>query len=143
MVGSPSEILRRGYSDQEVKDIYAFGRYLFGAGRLNDARAVFEAVSNIVPSFLPGWLGLCAVQVQIGNKEQAVSAARHAYRLGPDYPLVILFLIIALLGTGDYTAAGSYLGELGEKVDAGMVNDTRLVRLYRAQISRYRAGIKI
>jgi tetratricopeptide (TPR) repeat protein len=143
LVGSPSEILKRGYSDAEVKDLYAFGRHLYSMGRYNDAKTVFEALSNIVPSYLSAWLGLCAVQIQLSNREQAVFAARQAYRLGPDLPLVLLLLIIALLGAGDYTAAGTYLGEFGEKVDAQQVTDSRLVRLYRAQINRYRSGTRI
>ena len=105
----PSEILRRGYPDEELLHLYALGRFWLESGDLRGAAAVFEGLNEINPEFAPAWLGTCYVQLVNKDAEAAVRAASAALKITPGDLTALLFLAAALLGAEKYGEAGPYL----------------------------------
>ena len=134
---SPSEVLKRGYADEEIAHIYELGRLCLENGDIRRAETVLSGVTQIAPEFAPAWLGMAYVHIQNRSLDDAIFAARQALRLDPDFTEALLYLIACLLTTGEHTAAGTYLGEVGEKIESGTVIHPNLVRFYKAQLVRY------
>jgi len=134
---SPSEVLKRGYSDDELAHIYALGRFCLENGDLRRAEGIMFGINEVAPDFAPAWLGACVIHILNKNQEGALTAARQALRADSGSVEAMLFLICCLLGARDFNAAGSYLGEVGELIDAGSVDNPHLLRFYRAQFARY------
>ncbi|MCO6431223.1 MAG: tetratricopeptide repeat protein [Deltaproteobacteria bacterium] len=131
--------MRGGYSEEEVSSIYELGRIYLENGNLKAAEAIMQGLTEVVPDFSPAWLGLCYIQVFSNNYDAALLAARRAHTADPASPEALLFLISCLLSSGDYHAAGTYLGEIGEKIEGGGITDPEIVRFFRAQLARYQA----
>lgn len=134
---SPSELLKRGYSDEEIAHIYELGRLCLENGDIRRAEVVFEGITKIAPEFAPGWLGAAYIYIQNKNLDDAIYAARQAMRLDPDFSEAMLYLVSCLLTVGDYSAAGTYLGEIGEKIEGGSITHPNMIRFYKAQLARY------
>lgn len=134
---APSEILKRGYSDDEIAHIYELGRAYLENGQMRQAENIMAGLTEVAPEFAPGWLGMCYIHIQKKNFDSALQAARQALRMELDLSEAVLFLIACLLTTGDYNSAGTYLGEIGEKIESGAVENPDVVRFYRAQLARY------
>jgi tetratricopeptide (TPR) repeat protein len=134
---SPSELLKRGYSEEEISHIYELGRLCLENGEIRRAEAIFQGLTEIVPEFSAGWLGLAYVGIQNKNLDDAIFAARQALRLDPEFNEAVLYLTCCLLSVGDYTTAGTYLGEIGEKIEGGAITHPNMIRFYRAQLMRY------
>lgn len=134
---SPSEVLRRGYSDDELDQIYELGRFFLENGDLRRGEVIMLGISEIAPDFLPALLGLFYLYFQRHDFEQAASKARQALQLDPENIIARLYLATAQLSQGDYPAAGANLGEIGEKMENGQNEDPRLLRFYKGQLARY------
>ena len=133
----PSEILKRGYSDEEILHIYELGRLFLENGDLSRGEAVMHGLNEIAPDFSPAWLGMSYIHFHSKNLEQAVECARKAVKLDPNFNEALLTMVAALMSLGDYNTAGTYLGELGEKVETSVIDDPKVIRFYRAQLARY------
>lgn len=133
----PSEVLRRGYADEEVAAIYALGRLYLENGDIRRAEVIFHGLTEALPDFAPGWLGMSYVFLASRNYDQAIYSARQALRLDPDFVPATLFLVASLLSTRDYNSAGTFLGEVGEKIESGAVEDPALIRFYKGQLARF------
>ena len=57
--------------------------------------------------------------------------------MNPDFTEAMLFLATCLLTNGDYNAAGTYLGEVGEKIESGMVDSPTVIRFFKGQLARF------
>lgn len=136
---SPSEVLRRGYSDEEVAHIYELGRFFLENGDLRRSELIMTGLTEVAPDFHPAWLGKAYVHLMSGDTDSALQAASHALRVQPESTEAMLYLVTCLLTVKDYNAAGTQLGEIGERIDGGLVDNPNLVRLYRAQLVRYQA----
>ncbi|WKZ57176.1 MAG: hypothetical protein QY326_00510 [Bdellovibrionota bacterium] len=136
---SPSEVLRRGYSDEEIAHIYELGLFFFENGDIRRGEIIMTGITEVAPDFQPAWLGLSYVQLQAGNYEAATRSAQHALKVDPVSVPAMLLLVACALTTGDATAAGTYLGEIGERIDSGEVSDPDILRFYRGQLARYQA----
>jgi len=134
---APSEVLKRGYSDDEILHIYELGRLCLENGDVRRAEAVLGGLTHIAPDFAPAWLGMSYIHIQSRNYDAALQAARQAHRLEADSGEAMLFMISCLLTHGDYNSAGTYLGEVGERIDSGLVDHPNVIRFYRAQLARY------
>lgn len=135
-----SEVIKRGYSDEELGHIYELGKLHFENGNLTRGAIIMRGILSVAPEFVPALLSMVYVNLQRGNKEEALKAAREAYRINQDSVIVQLFLIAALLSAGDIASAGTHLGEVGELIEQGNVEDVNVVRFYRAQVVRYRSS---
>ncbi len=135
----PSEVLKRGYSDEEILHIYELGRLFLENGDLSRAEAIMHGLNEIAPDFGPAWLGMSYLRFHAKNFEQSVDCARRAFKLDPTFNEALLIMVVGLMTLGDYNTAGTYLGELGEKVETGVIEDPKVIRLYRAQLARYQS----
>lgn len=136
---SPSEVLKRGYSDEEVAHLYELGRFFLENGDVRRAELVITGLTEVVPEFAPAWLALAYIHVQARNVDGAIFAARQALRVEPNFVEAMLLLATCLLTTGDLNAAGTYLGEVGELVDSGAIDEANVIRFYRAQLARFQS----
>jgi Flp pilus assembly protein TadD len=132
-----TELLKRGYSEDEIAALYDFGRVALENGHTKRAEVVLHGLVQVAPDFAPAWLALAYIHIVGRNFDDAVFACRQALRISPDLTEAMLFLTSCLLTEGDYHAAGTHLGEIGERIDAGYVEDPNVVRFYRVQLARY------
>lgn len=133
----PSEVLRRGYSDEELSHIYELARLYLEMGNVKSAEIILSGLVEVAPDFAPGWMGMAYIQMLSKNYEAASLAARNALRVVPGSPEALLYLVACLLTLGDFNSAGSFLGEIQEKIDTGVSLPQEVVRFYRMQLARY------
>lgn len=136
---SPSEVLRRGYSDEEILDLYNLGVVWLEAGDLRRAEAVMLGLTAIATDYSPPWLGLAYIHFMNARYDETVASARQALRIDPESVPAMLFLVATHLVTNDSSAAGTYLGEIQERVDSGVLNNQSQLRLFKAQLARFQA----
>ena len=108
-------------------------------GDLRRAETIITGVIEIAPDFTAAWLASAYVLLQRIDYQGAVTSAKNALRSEPDGVLACLMLVVALFAQGDYSAAGTYLGEIGEKIESGAVDDPRIIRFYKGQLARYKS----
>ena len=135
-----SDVLKRGYSDEELKHLYELGRFYLESGRLSRAAKIFNGITAVAPEFIPAWLGMVCVEFGLANKDQALHCAREAHKRDLNSPVATLFLITALFATGDLASAGALLGEVGDILEGNREYDTNLIRFYQAQMARFRSS---
>jgi tetratricopeptide (TPR) repeat protein len=138
-VRSGVETQRRGYSDEEVAHIYELGRFFLENGDFRRADTIMRGITEVAPDFAPGWLARSYIHIQAREYDEAIQMARQAFRCDPDMVEAVLYLAACLLTTGDYNAAGTYLGEVGEKIDGGAVDNPDVIRFYKSQLARYQS----
>jgi len=132
-----TEGAKRGYSDEELNHIYELGRFCLENGDFRRAEVILSGLNDVAPEYSPAWLGTCCVQNSNKNYESAVVAAKQALRAEPESIEAMLFLSCSLLTIKDFNAAGSYLGEVGERLEGGSLKSPNLLRFYKAQLARY------
>jgi len=125
------------YSAQEIIGIYELGRLYLESGDIYRAEAIFTGLTVVVPQFALSWLGLICIHFQSGNFEHALESAKQAYKLNPESIEITLYLACCCLTVADYNAAGIYLGEVTDKIEAGVTISPNLMRFYRLQITRF------
>jgi len=133
----PSQVLKRGYSEEEIDSIYELGRLFLENGNSRRAEVIMTGLTEVAPEFSPAWLAASVMQVQKGNIDEAISFAERALQVQPDSSEAMLILSACLLTTGDFNTAGTYLGEVGEKIESGAVENSYIKRFYQAQLVRY------
>ena len=133
----PSEVLKRGYSDEEVSHIYELGRFFLENGDLWRAEVILRGLSEIAPEYAPAWLGMCYIHSCSRSLDNAITAARKALLADPGFTEASLALAAALMSSGDYNTAGTLLGEIGEKIEDGLVDDPQVIRFFKGQLARY------
>ena len=134
---SPSELLKRGYSDEELMHIYELARLFLDNGQLKRAESILIGLSEVAPDFSLAWLGLSYIHIQGKSYESACRFARSVLQIDPESVPAMLYLVPCLLTLGDLNSAGTFLGEVGERIQSGAVNDPNIVRLYKMQLARY------
>ena len=134
---SPSEVIKRGYTDEEILHIYELARVFLESGQLKRAEAIFTGLTEIAPEFAPAWLGLSYIHIQNKAYETATWAARTALQNDAEFIEAMLYLVACLLFAGDFNTAGTFLGEVGERIESGSVDNPDVVRFYQMQLARY------
>jgi tetratricopeptide (TPR) repeat protein len=134
-----SELLRRSYSEEEVAAVYELGRFCLENGDLRKAESIFVGLTEVAPDFAAAWLGVAYVRVHAKEWDAAIAASRQALRVNPGYAEALLFLSACLLSAQDYNSAGTYLGEFGDLIESGQVENPIALRFYKAQLARYQA----
>ncbi len=139
---SSSEVLRKGYSDEEVSSIYELARLHLENGQLAKGEAILDGLVEVSPDFAPAWLAKSYLSLVGQDLDKSLFAARQALRIEPDFAEAMLFLVSCLMSVGDFNSAGTHLGEVGERVEAGMVTDPDVIRLYKAQLIRFQNKVR-
>ena len=88
---SPSEVLKRGYSDEEISHLYELGRFWLENGEIARAMVVFHGVTEIAPEYAPAWLGVCYGLCLNADYDGAVNAARQCLRVESNSVEAMLF----------------------------------------------------
>lgn len=133
----PADPRGSGYSDDELNAIYALGRLQLELGNIRQGESIFNGLNEIVPDYVPSWLGTACCHVLNKNFDAAVFASRQAVRIDPENAPGLLLLSAALLATADYSGAGTVLGEISERISAGTVSDPHCIRFFRGLLERY------
>jgi Flp pilus assembly protein TadD len=136
---SPSEIIKRGYTDDELSSIFALGRLFLECGNFTKAYSVLRGVAEVAPDYLPAWLGLGYICIMNGDYEQALAMTSQVLRREPSDPQAMLMTVICSLSTGDLNNAGTYLGELKDGIDGDSITEPTLIRLYSSQMVRFQS----
>jgi len=134
-----SELVRRGYSEEEVTHLYELSRLWLESGEIKKAEIVLLGLTEVAPEFAPAWLALSYVHIQNRNYDMAVTAAKSALKASPDLHEATLYLIACYLTLGDVNAAGTLLGEIGERIEAAMIDDPNVIRIYKLQLARFQS----
>lgn len=134
-----SDLVRRGYAEEEISSIYELGRLCLENGSLRQAETILLGLTEVAPDYAPAWLGMSYIHIQNRNFDGAIFAARQALRIDPNFTEAMLYLVACLLTTGDFNAAGTYLGEVSDKIEGGLVDDSNVIRFFRAQLARYQS----
>lgn len=130
---------RSSYSADEIVDIYALGKMWLETGQVKKAEVIMQGLNCVAPEFLAGWLGMSVVQSTLGNIEGALAAAQRALKVDPQSAQAMLCVVVASLNMNDMSTAGTFLGEVGELIDAQSVTDPNVARLYKMQLARYQS----
>lgn len=134
----PSEVLKRGYANEEIGNIYELARLFLENGQLRRAETLLLGITEVAPDFAEGWLALSYVHTCHEQNNEAIFAARQALRIKPDFDEAMLFLIAGLMSAEDYNSAGTYLGEIAERIESGAITHPQLKRFYKALLARYK-----
>lgn len=134
---SSSDPQRSGYSEDEILNIYALACSMLENGNLKQAETIFYGLTEVLPDFVPAWLGLAYVRGQENNFDGAQTAAEQALRCDAESAEAMLYLITFMLTTGDMQSAGTYLGEIADRIESNEIQDPALIRFFRAQMVRY------
>jgi Flp pilus assembly protein TadD len=134
-----SDLPRKGYTGEEISDIYALGRTWLESGNVRRAETVMNGINEVAPDFSPAWLGSAYIKSLSGDLDGALAAAKSGLKCAPDSVEAMLYVVTLSLTLGDFSAAGTYLGEVGERIEDGHVVSPSAVRMYKMQLSRYQA----
>lgn len=132
-----AELPRRSYSADEVVDIYELGKLWLESGQLKRAEALMTGLNEVAPDFAPAWLGTAFLRSVSGDYEGVAAAAKRALKVSPDCVEAMMFMAVAALALKDVTMAGTYLGEVGDRIEQGVVSNPSVSRLYKMQLARY------
>lgn len=136
---SPSEMIRRGYTDAEIESIFALARLFLESGSFSRASVILKGLIEVAPEFAPAWLALGYIAIMNGEYEQALGQSSQVLRRNPTNPEAMLMNVICSLSTGDINSAGTYLGELKDGIDGETINNPQLIRLYQSQLVRFQS----
>ena len=131
------ETLKRNYSVEEVDNIYELARFSIENGDMIRAEVILAGLVQAAPYYAPAWLAMSFIHAQAQAVDQAIDAARKALKAEPAMVEAELFLAAYLMTAGDYNAAGTLLGEVNEKIEAGQVDNPGIVRFFRIQMARF------
>jgi tetratricopeptide (TPR) repeat protein len=134
---SPSEIIRRGYSDEEVYNIYELGRFSIECGNYPRAETIFKGLIQVTPDYALGWLGMSYITLMRNEHDDSINFALQALKIDPNLTEGLLLLGLVSLSKGDIASAGAYLGDVKDRIAEGKVYDSRIVRLYKLQLARF------
>ena len=134
-----SELPRRSYSEDEVVDIYELGRLWLESGQHRRAEAIMAGLNEVAPHFAPAWLGTSFLRGVAGDFDGALAAAKSALRAEPESVEAMLYVATVSLTLGDFSTAGTYLGEVGERIEQGRSHNPSVVRFFKMQLARYQS----
>ena len=136
---SPTEPSKRGYSQDELEQIYELAKACLEIGQVRRAEILFSGLNEVAQDFGPAWLGSCYIQILHSNYDLATTAAQQALRSDPESTEAMVYLAAVFLTTGDFNSAGTYLGEVGERIEMGKVQNPHTIRAYKMQLARYQS----
>lgn len=132
-----ADLPRRKYSRDEVVDMYELGKFWLESGQYKRAEAIMTGLNEVAPDFAPAWLGTAFLCSVASDYHAVAAAAKAALRSEQDNVEAMLFLAMAALALKDLNTAGTYLGEVGDRLEQGAVSNPNVGRLYKMQLARY------
>jgi hypothetical protein len=134
-----NQLPRRTYSEEEILDIFALGRMWLETGQHRRAEAIMLGLNEVAPEFCPAWLGTAFLRGCVGDYEGALRAAKNALRSDSESVEAMLYIATLALTMGDSSTAGTYLGEVGDRIEQGRTPSPHIPRFFRMQLARYQS----
>lgn len=134
-----AQLPRRSYSQEEIVDIFELGRLWLETGQHRRAEAIMTGLNEVAPDFAAAWLATAFLRGVAADYEGALQAAKNALRSEPESVEAMLYIATLSLTSGDYSAAGTYLGEVGERIEQGKVVSPHAPRFFKMQLARYQS----
>lgn len=130
--------IKRGtYSKDQIRDIYGLVKMFLESGHYRRADVVVKGLISIAPEFCFAWLASSVVAIALGDLEKARDHARKALKIQEDLAEAMIVLVVTSMSLSDYATAGTYLGELRDRIEDGLVSEPNMLRLFRMQMVRY------
>lgn len=130
---------RRGYSEEEIVDIFQLGRSWLETGYYRRAEVIMSGLNEVAPEYAPAWLATAYLKGVAGSYDAAFRAAKQALQCEPEGVEAMLYVAALGLTLGDFNTAGTYLGEAGERIEQGRVTNPHVPRFFKMQLARYQA----
>lgn len=129
----PSELLKRGYSEEEIVALYELGRFLIESGDLFRAEVVLKGLTVVAPDNIWPKTALSYIALMQKNFDVALTRADDALKLNPHQAEALLYKSTALLELGELSEAGMHLGELQDNENALSQQSKRLLKILLAR----------
>ncbi len=133
------QVPRRSYSREEIVDIFELGRLWLETGQHRRAEAIMTGLNEVAPDFSPAWLATSFLRGVSGDHDGALQAAKLALRNEPESVEAMLYIAAISLTVADYSTAGTYLGEVGERIEQGKIVSPHVPRFFKMQLARYQS----
>jgi thioredoxin-like negative regulator of GroEL len=108
-------------------------------GQLRKAESIMGGLNEVAPDFAPAWMGTALLKALSSDFEGALVAAQQAQRLEPHNVDALLLVASMSLSLGDVSTAGTFLGEVAERIEQGEVHNPNAVRLFKMQLARFQS----
>ena len=135
-----SEHIRRGYSNNEIEELFALAHLFLSIGSIHKAETILKGVVNIAPSYSAAFLGLSYVSIMKEDISEAIKHAETALVADTDSIEAILYLAALLMTSGDNARAGAFIGEAGEMLEKAQLKNASVRKFYNMQLTRYQAN---
>lgn len=139
LIKRQSEVPRGAYTDEEVADLYELGRLWLESGYLRKAESVMVGLNEVAPHFAPAWLGTTVIRALEKDFDGAMRAAKQALRADPENLEAMLYLAALSLTLRDFSAAGTFLGEVSDAIEQGRAKSPHVSRFFKMQLARYQS----
>ena len=128
----PSELIKRGYAEEEVIALYEMSRFLLESGDIFRAEVILKGLVIVAPDYIWPKTALSYISLIQQNFELAKSRADDALRLSNQQE-AMLYKITALLELGELSSAGSLLGELQDEENRLSLQAKRVLKILLAK----------
>ncbi len=132
-------VQQRNYSSEEIQAIYSLAFFQLDIGQHRIADTVLEGLTEVAPDFHPAWLAKAFVKMLLDDFESGRTCCEKVLKIEPNCPEALVYLILCCFQSGDRQSAGTYLGELGERISAGLIESPNISELYKALMLRYQS----
>ena len=130
------------YSSDQLSLVYNLGVFYLENHDFTAARNILNGLSILSPENAQVWHSLSLANLALEDLPGAYSTSRQALRLDPSDPHILLTVSSILMSQGDFTTAGSYLGEFSELVEQGKIREKRLIDFYKILLARFEYKVK-
>lgn len=129
----------RKYSDDEITAIYELARLSFETGNLKRAELIGSGLTVIAPDFIPSFILLAIINAFNSNYDKVVEMTQQILKRDANNLEAQLLVASVYINTGNYTMAGTILGEISERIRKGVELNPILKRFFDLQLARFEA----
>lgn len=132
-----SELVRKNYTDEEITLIYELARLSFESGNHRRAEILARGLIAVAPDFIPSYIVLAMVLAFSKIYDQANDLLQTVLRLNEHSLEAQLLAASIYLTQGNYTMAGTMLGEAAEQIKFASDVAPSLKSFYQIQLARF------
>lgn len=134
-----TDLVRKNYTDEEITLLYELGRLSFESGNHRRAEALARGLIAVAPDFIPSYILLATVLAFAKAYDQATDLIQSVLRLNENNLEAHLLGASIYLTQGNFTMAGTMLGEASERIKFGNDIPPLLANFYQIQLARFEA----
>ena len=136
-------VAQRNYSAAEIEALYSFAYFQLDTGQLRTADSVLDGLTEVAPDYYPAWLAKAFVKMLLEDYEAARICCDKVIKIEPNCSEALVYLILCCFQSSDRQSAGTFLGELGERISAGLVSHPKIPAIYKALMLRYQSELNL